>query len=402
MAHVNYKGLLRQALIFILYFSIILISFFFWGSDKEYNLNQTIARGFISNDAIFFEIHDPSKGTARFGELFGNNDSPELQKTGNADFIFSETGGISMDTSPIEGEDPDYVMTNNVMATGMTQIESVLASGSGDYIAGIHTGLGRFITYKGSPELPPMIEGRFFTEEECLKQKPLAVIGKDYIPQTYLESAKRYLDYYGNKYEVIGITGVTGPSTLDSLIFVNMGSVAPEKQLTGRLYIDSNNNTENLYEDLNRASLTIYGQELDRLATPKTLIDVVSGGMYLKSYLKALLLCMGIFLYLSILIQTVNANRRSLSVMKMLGVSFGRSYRKLNKSNLLTALAGLIGGLIADLVFLFSGYFALPFKESGFALAVCFLTALGLLVIWNIILMITSWRLNPIESIRTI
>ena len=63
MAHVNYKGLLRQALIFILYFSIILISFFFWGSDKEYNLNQTIARGFISNDAIFFEIHDPSKGT---------------------------------------------------------------------------------------------------------------------------------------------------------------------------------------------------------------------------------------------------------------------------------------------------------------------------------------------------
>ena len=83
MAHVNYKGLLRQALIFILYFSIILISFFFWGSDKEYNLNQTIARGFISNDAIFFEIHDPSKGTARFGELFGNNDSPELQKTRN-------------------------------------------------------------------------------------------------------------------------------------------------------------------------------------------------------------------------------------------------------------------------------------------------------------------------------
>ena len=146
----------------------------------------------------------------------------------------------------------------------------------------------------------------------------------------------------------------------------------------------------------------VYGQELDRLATPQTLIDVVSGGMYLKSYLKILLLCMGIFLYLSILIQTVNANRRSLSVMKMLGVSFGRSYRKLNKSNLLTALAGLIGGLIADLVFLFSGYFALPFKESGFALAVCFLTALGLLVIWNIILMITSWRLNPGERIRTI
>jgi len=402
MAHVNYKGMLRYALIFILFFSITLISFFFWGSDKEYNLNQTIARGYISNNAIFFEVHDPSKGTARFGEICGSNDSSELQQVGNADIVIAENGGISIDASPIEGEDPDYVMTNIVMENGRTQIEEVLGSGSGDYVAGIHTGLGRFIAYKGSPELPPMAEGRFFTEEECLELKPLAVVGKDYIPQTYSESGKKYLDYYGNKYEVIGVTGVTGPSTLDSLIFVNMGSVAPEKQLTGRLYIDSNNNTENLYEDLNRASLTIYGQELDRLATPKTLIDVVSGGMYLKSYLKALLLCMGIFLYLSILIQTVNANRRSLSVMKMLGVSFGRSYRKLNKSNLLTALAGLIGGLIADLVFLFSGYFALPFKESGFALAVCFLTALGLLVIWNIILMITSWRLNPGESIRTI
>ena len=390
MAYINYKGLLRQALIFILFLSITLISFFFWGSDKEYNLNQTIARGFISNDAIFFEVHDPSKGTARFGEFFGSNDSAGIQQIGNADLIIADNGGISMDTSPIEGEDPDYVMTNNVMVTGRTQIESILASGSGDYVAGIHTGLGRFIAYKGSPELPPMIEGRFFTEEECLELKPRAVIGKDYIPQTYTESGKRYLDYFENKYEVIGVTGVTGSSTLDNLIFVNMGSVSPEKQLTGRLYIDSKSNSEKIYE------------ELDRLATPQTLIDVVSGGMYLKSYLKVLLLCMGIFLYLSILIQTINANRKSLEVMKVIGVSFKRSFWKLNKSYGAVALAGLLSGLALDLAFLFGGYFALPFNESVLALLVCILVALCLLVIWIITILIASWRLNPIESIRTI
>lgn len=402
MAYINYKGLLRQALIFILFLSITLISFFFWGSDKEYNLNQTIARGFISNDAIFFEVHDPSKGTARFGEFFGSNDSAGIQQIGNADLIIADNGGISMDTSPIEGEDPDYVMTNNVMVTGRTQIESILASGSGDYVAGIHTGLGRFIAYKGSPELPPMIEGRFFTEEECLELKPRAVIGKDYIPQTYTESGKRYLDYFENKYEVIGVTGVTGSSTLDNLIFVNMGSVSPEKQLTGRLYIDSKGNSENIYEELNQTSLMVYGQELDRLATPQTLIDVVSGGMYLKSYLKVLLLCMGIFLYLSILIQTINANRKSLAVMKVIGVSFKRSFWKLNKSYGAVALAGLLSGLALDLAFLFGGYFALPFNESVLALLVCVLVALCLLVIWIITILIASWRLNPIESIRTI
>ena len=117
-------------------------------------------------------------------------------------------------------------------------------SGSGSYLASLHNGLMRGVVYKGSVLLPPLLSGRFFTEEECLADHPLAVIGSNYKESLVARNGKQYLEYRDRDYEVIGIVGLSAASPIDDVVFVNLGSLTPSDQLNGIFYIDCSDGNE--------------------------------------------------------------------------------------------------------------------------------------------------------------
>lgn len=392
----SFKGILRFSSVFILYFSIVLVAFVFWGSDEEYNTNQMIARGFISERSVFFDVHDPSAKTAKYLNYVINEDGT-FQNLGNVDIDFNTN---EVDMTPYEGEDPDYKITNDVLENGLTQIETILSSGGDDYLAAVHTGTGRGVFYKGDAIIPPVIEGRFISEEECLIREPLAVVGKEYKKDIYSENGKNFIDYLGKKYEVIGIVGMDQDSTLDSLVFVNLGSMDPDVQLQGRLYLDTEKNIKRIYDTLDRTSYAVYGYGLDEYARPETMIDIVSNGLYLKTYLKVLTLLMASFLYVSILIQSIGINKMTIAVMKTVGIRYRRMYMKVNLPVFIIACVGMVLGIVTDFIMIKCHVFDLNMGDTVRALLVISCSALVLFFIWAMIVVIHNNRLNPGDCLR--
>ena len=392
----SFRGLLRYLSVFLLFYSILLVSFFFWGSDAEYNTNQKIARGYISEKSIFFDVHDPSKKTAKYLNYVIDEDG-SFKNLGNVDIDFNTN---EVDLTPYEGEDPDYILTNDILPDGLTKIEAILSSGSSDYLAAVHTGLGRGVYYSGDALIPPVIEGRFLTEEECLSDEPLTVIGKEYKEDIFTENGNDYIDYLGKKYQVIGIVGTEEDSTLDSLVFVNLGSMEPDIQLQGRYYVDSRKSTEKCYEKINNKAMELYGYDLDRCARPETLIDIVSNGLYLKSYLKILSILMALFLYISILIQSIGMNKNTIGIMKTVGIRFDRMFIKVNLRILIIALLGIVLGIITDCGLIIGSVFDLSASDMTMSLIVISGISFGLLALWTLIVALYNNRLNPGECLR--
>ena len=149
----------------LLFFALLIVGFVFACTDAEYEYNQQIARGFISREAVFFSFDNLSyqepfySGAIYFSEL--ETDEP-----------------VVIDTTPKAAVDESFVLENKLQDNGQTAVETLLMSGSGSYLASLHNGLMRGVVYKGSVLLPPLLSGRFFTEEECLADHPLAVIGR--------------------------------------------------------------------------------------------------------------------------------------------------------------------------------------------------------------------------------
>lgn len=364
---------------FILFFAFVFIAFYFVSSDKEYNLNQQVDRGYISRNAIFFAIDNPSYRTAvhyQFTpEEYNNLHEPP-------------------DLSPIPAEDPDYVMLNPVGADGYTRIESLLSSGTDDYFAAIHTGTGRGVYYKGNVMLPPISEGRFFTPEECLSREPLAVIGNSFLESVYTDTGTQYIDYQGQTYRVIGFAGLNHPSTLDHLIFVNLGSISPEDQLLGRYYIDSDRQTRTVFENMNEASVSLFDNPLVRLQVPETLTDMVSGGVYMKDYLKVFVALLFAFMYLSILTQSILQQNRMVAVMKIVGVSFRKIYIKAYLPLFISGLTGVLLGSSIATVLVVRRYFSLPDHTAFQTLITFSILGVILLILWTAVICLFDRRIH--------
>lgn len=375
------RGRLLSSSAFFAFFSLVVVSFVFAATDKEYNLNQQIARGYITRDAIFFEPHDPSRIGAASVVVEVDFDDPDILLNNNV--TVDEDGNLVFVLEQTPAEDEGYSLANWYTRSGETRIERFLSSGGDNYLASIHNGNTRGIFYKGKIVEPPIVEGRFFTEEECLLREPLAVIGNDYKKQTYVRDGDKYIEYEGREYKVIGVTAVASSSTLDHLIFINFGGMTIKDQITGRYYIDGIGSMEQVFNELDKASQEILDVKLDRLETPTTYIDVVSGGMYLKTYLKILLALMFTFIYISILVQIVKRQSVKIAVMSIYGISFKRRLLKVSGDTLTGALIGIFIGLITIIVIIYSGFFVLPFATLWKYVAIlscCSLLLVGIMV----------------------
>ena len=199
-----------------IFFALMTIGVIFCATDSEYNLNQTIARGYISRNVIFFEIHDPTR--PRTNSAVKVNEEGEVENG-----VAYDGDAIIVDATVGKPEDPDFVLNNDIIDGGLTRMETLLSSGGDNYIAAIHQGELRGIFYKGNITIPPLVRGRYFTEKECLSRDNLAVIGSDFLESSFSKNGKEYVVYNEKEYEVIGVTGISNASSLDHLIMVNMG-----------------------------------------------------------------------------------------------------------------------------------------------------------------------------------
>lgn len=364
-------------------FAILAVGFLFECTDAEYNYNQQIARGFISKDAVFFEIDDPSYYR---GALFWTTDMDEPQG----------------DISPKEPTDPSFVLVNNTLGNGQTALESMLSFADGNYLAAIHKGIMRGVFYKGDIVLPPLVSGRFFTETECLSDVSLAVIGKNLSEWTFVQNGKTYIEYNDRKYEIIGNVGLSAESPLDDLIFVNIGSLSPEEQLRGSYFVDCSSDNEAIYDSFADQSECLFGCGLRRRDIPKAFIDIVSGGMYMKSYMRIILIFLGVFTFISVLVQSIRKAHVKIAVLKIQGVRYKRIFFVTVKEYLISSILGLSAGVMFDLVFIFLGLFSLPVNWLISYFAELLMIELVMLLAWFACVFIYEVKMDPKGVIQKI
>lgn len=367
-------------LIVFIFFAVLVVGFVFACTDAEYNYNQQIARGFITKDAVFFDLDDLSYRTASITFTDDEDNYP-----------------VRLD--PI---DESFVLKNKTLNDGRTAVETLLMSGSGNYLASLHNGLLRGVTYKGTIMPPPLVSGRFFTEEECLSDQPYAVIGRKYRDSLFSRNGKQYIDYMNREYEVIGIAGLSGESPIDEVIFVNLGSLTSEEQLNGMFYIDCSNNNESVYNDMCLKSRGLFGCGLKIHSTPRAFIDIVADGMYLKNYLKILMVLLGVIAFINVLIQSIRKKLVEIAVMKVQGIRLEKVIVRTIKPFVIAFLAGLLAGLLVNIGLTVFGVFSLPIGWLIRYCATMTIAGFFMMFVWIFVVFIVEWKLDPKEVIQKV
>lgn len=381
----------------ILFFFMSFLPFFFWGIDSEYNLNQQIDRGHISRNAIFFAFDNIAPKTTAF--LIPDSISINLENMSD-----DEIDQFMEELFPELKEQKllkDKVIINNYIEDGLTHIEHILSSGGDNYFVAVHTGRGRYFYYTGRVQLPPLLEGRFLTPEECLSGEPLAVIGQTLSKDSYLDNGKTYIDINNRAYEVIGVTGLEQPSTLDHLYFLNLGSIDPDEQI-GRYYIDGLKDMKNIYNNIDAAAIELMDITIKEMTMPTTFTDAVSGNVYLKDYLKLVISALLLFIYLSILTQSILAERQKIAIIKLVGASVKKVFIRVHLPLFICGLSGILLNFLTGLVLIGTNYFALPQREVFMLLGICSLLSIAFLLIWGLVFFLLERRLELREVTQKI
>jgi hypothetical protein len=364
------------------------IPFFYMSTGKEYDYNQQVSRGFISRSAVFFNI-DTGGAKPEYhthieyftGEVFDfyTDTDPELDEQLDKSTSSPEALEKYIASLPQEEEAKPYPNTRD--ASGVSFIVRLLTAGTGDYFAAVHDGETRYVYISGEPTLPPIVSGRFFTPAECLSSENLAVIGRNYMNETYEVGEDRYILYNDDEYKVIGVAGLSYPTTLDSLLFLNLGSAHIKELKDIRFFVDGKANSPGKnFETMNAFTQKEIGTKLIRLDMPTTLTDLVSGGVFLKQHLTVLTFVFIVLTYLSILTYTLSAENKKIGVMLLSGISVHRIFRHVYGRIFAFGIAGIGLGAIVSSVVLSLRYFQLSiplvFRDLVFWCAISLLLLL--------------------------
>lgn len=181
----------------------------------------------------------------------------------------------------------------------------------------------RGVLVKGNIKAPPIIEGRFFNENDFYKKKHLAIVGSKQKERMFKKNSSTYIDIGGYPYEVIGIVGSKEKSLLDYTIYVNLDSFSEIDNNEGLFHLDGiaddtvQMSLEELKSNINIINLSKYG-----------IINVFFGE--LPSF--SLLLCIGVSFLLSYAFFTyfwICSHQKLLDVMNIIGSSRGIKFKEI-------------------------------------------------------------------------
>lgn len=378
----NKSSILFNLTISYIFVFFLVVGFVFVCSDREYNLNQQMARGYITSDSVFFIFDDPSIKPFGYDAQYSWQDDDSTNNT--------------------QKYNSNFILENSICDDGVTSIEKLLSSSKSDYFAALHRDTLRAVYYNGNIVLPPLISGRFFSENECLSKECYAVIGRNNEDRIYTENGKRYLNCYGRQYEVIGITGVASKSALDDMVFVNIGSLSPNEQLDGMYYVDGSKNNQKIYKEIASHSQDLFGCDMKVRKTPIAFIDIASGKIYMKNYLFIILLGLMMFSYINTERQYIERHRLKVSIMKLCGISVSKIIKETSKEYIISSLCGNAIGLIILIIMLVSGVFVLEYLYMMKVILVLFSFSILLLFFGVMTYSAIVYKIAPQEVLRKV
>ena len=182
---------------------------------------------------------------------------------------------------------------------------------------------------------------------------------------------------------------------MDDVIFVNIGSLTPEEQLNGTYYIDCSRDNEAVFNEMISRSESLFGCGLKRRDVPIAFIDVVSGGMYMKTYLKVLLIMLGCITFISILIQSTRKKMLKISVMKIQGIRLEKVFSNTIRGFLTASISGMVIGVLCNIGLIYFGVFSLPVIWMIQYCVLLLLVVILMSLIWILIVLIVDYRLDP-------
>ena len=157
---------------------------------------------------------------------------------------------------------------------------------------------------------------------------------------------------------------------------------------------------ESVYSKLESSSLDIFGQPLDRLETPTTLIDSASGGMNLKPYLKVLLFLLYLFIYMSLMIRILKRQKVKIAVMSIYGMSFLRRFFAVAGSVMIWSIIGTLFGCVIDLILIRIHFFVLPYDMLRHDIITLLLISGLMIIVLGLIISFGIRKINVGEVIR--
>jgi hypothetical protein len=204
------------------------------------------------------------------------------------------------------------------------------------------------------------------------------------------------------EYEVIGIAGLSGDSPIDEVVFVNLGSLTPEEQLKGMYYIDCSSNNGAVYDEMCLKSQGLFGCGLKIHSTPRAFIDIVADGMYLKNYLKILMVMLGVIAFINVLIQSIRKKMVEIAVMKVQGIRLRKVIVRTTKAFVIAFLAGISAGLLVNIGLAVFGVFSLPVNWLIRYCAAMLGAGLLMMIVWILVVSVVEWKLDPKEVIQKV
>lgn len=347
-------------MVFLLCFCIPFSLMFYRCLIEESNYNLRIDRGFVSSSAVYFsfESTQPTEGGVSSGNVFF----------------------------------PDRSLRD---AIRVLDDEPYLFASQRKYV--------RAVCFQKDMDLPPIQEGRFFSSEECWSANKLAVIGRTAMKQTWIreDTGERMISLDSGDYKVVGVAGTGEVSTIDDLIFINIGSLEPEDILTGVFYLDTmKNSSDNLLRRFSSGLSAVSTLSVREIDMPPTASDVVSGGVFFSAILKYSIYGFLLVTFLCLLVFFLVSNRGRMATCMLNGHSYFQSVLRVSVPVMITGLAGLVLAIIFSVIMARFSFFKLPENLVYGSVAVSSLIGLLALIMFPVGQYAVIRRIDLAEKLR--
>ena len=210
----------------------------------------------------------------------------------------------------------------------------------------------RSVYYKGNVDLPPILDGRFFSEEDCLSERRTVVIGKDHEDKAELVNGVLYYSYNGQDHEVIGIMGTERPSRINNIVLLNFSSGIEIETTSARYAVDgSDSNALERFVGKIESSF-----KYPAYVSVSGIYQPTGMGLFMGKQMSTTfyVLILASFLLSTIIVAFlwIGYKRRTVFIKRMLGYTNAQIAKDTVTSYAKTALFGFVIGILG--VFLFA------------------------------------------------
>lgn len=206
----------------------------------------------------------------------------------------------------------------------------------------------RAVFFRGNIEPPPLLQGRFFKEDDFFCGKKLVVIGNAYNSIITKHNGYDYIKINQEDYEVIGHLGGNEISKLDYMLMVNADAINPGN---GGLYAIDGKSEQKI-----AAATRLFKNEVEKAGGAYSVIEREPTGIkrLLKSeqtntLLYFVLILVFLFSSVAVNLSLYEKKKREIAIQRLLGFSSKNIIGQILKDYIFLAHVGFLLGLLAAL-----------------------------------------------------